>query len=189
LGEIVLPAEIGQPLIALLPRLRRYALVLCRDGDLADDLVQAACEKALATESGPGESVPFEAWMFTIARNVWIDRGRKLQTQGVSVDIEDHLDYAASPAVDEALQSRDELACVQAAIDRLPSEQRQLLLLVCVEELSYKDAAATLGLPIGTVMSRLARARLRLADELAQPRQGRSKATGDTPNTAARPSP
>lgn len=158
-----MPAEIGQPLIELLPRLRRYALVLCRDSHLADDLVQAACERALATTSTPGDSVPFDAWMFTITRNIWIDRGRKLQSEGVSDDIDDHLDAAVAPDMQADLQARDELQQVSAAIDQLPSEQREILLLVCVEELSYQQAASTLGLPLGTVMSRLSRARLKLA--------------------------
>jgi RNA polymerase sigma-70 factor, ECF subfamily len=182
-----LPADIGQALVALLPRLRRYALVLSRDSDLANDLVQAACERALSTASGPGESVPFEAWMFTIARNVWIDRGRKLQTQGVHVDIEDHQDHAASPAVDEELSARNELAQVQQAIDTLPAEQRELLLLVCVDELSYKDAAAVLGLPMGTVMSRLARARLRLAEHMGRGPSSLAVHTGRAPKQGATP--
>jgi RNA polymerase sigma-70 factor, ECF subfamily len=167
-----LPVEIGQPLIELLPRLRRYALVLCRDSYLADDLVQAACERALATASGPGDSVPFDAWMFTIARNVWIDRGRKLKSEGAHDVIDDHLDAAVAPDLGAELQARDELQHVSAAIDQLPAEQREILLLVCVEDLSYQQAADALGLPLGTVMSRLSRARLKLAAQFQRSPSG-----------------
>ncbi|MBS7806506.1 RNA polymerase sigma factor [Variovorax sp. PCZ-1] len=160
-----MPAEIGQPLIELLPRLRRYALVLCRDGHLADDLVQAACERALATANGPDDSVPFDAWMFTIARNIWIDRGRRTKSEGTHDDIDDHLDAAVAPDINAELQARNELQHINAAIEQLPAEQREVLLLVCVEELSYQEAADVLGLPLGTVMSRLSRARLKLANQ------------------------
>ncbi len=158
-----MPADIGGALVAMLPKLRRYALVVCRDAHLADDLVQAACERALATEHGPAPDAPFEAWMFTIARHLWVDRGRRVQTEGIHDDIADHEDAASTPGPEHAALARNELVQVQNALDTLPTEQREVLLLVCVEDLSYQEAADVLGIPMGTVMSRLARARLKLA--------------------------
>jgi RNA polymerase sigma-70 factor (ECF subfamily) len=158
-----MPSDIGAQLVAMLPRLRRYALTLCRARELADDLVQSACERALATVAGPAPGAPFDAWMFCILRNLWIDRGRQKQSEGVVVDIEEHSELIGSSG-DTDVQARIDLERVRQAIERLPDEQREVLMLVCVEELSYRDAAEALGVPIGTVMSRLARARLKLAE-------------------------
>lgn len=158
-----MPADIGALLVALLPRLRRYALSLCRRDEVADDLVQTACEKALATQHGPADGVPFDAWMFRILRNGWIDRLRSQQKEGVNVDIEDH-DPADERQGSAQLEARLSLERVRQAIERLPVDRREVLMLVCVEELSYHDAAEVLGVPQGTVMSRLSRARLQLAE-------------------------
>ena len=162
-----MPIDIADLLVALLPRLRRYALVLTRSADAADDLVQAACERALATDAGPGAGVPFDAWMLRIVRNLWIDRGRRAQTEGTPLDIDDHLDEVAglerAPDTADVTDARRTLARVRGAIDTLPDDQREILLLVCAEGLAYREAAEMLGVPIGTVMSRLARARSKLA--------------------------
>ena len=158
------PPDLGDALVAALPQLRRYALAVCRSGDLADELVQEACERALAAQ-GPGDAdTPLLPWLFTIIRNRWIDRQRRRQTEGFTSDIDDHPELAGAGGEDERVDARRQLARVQQAIDRLQPEQRELMLLVCVEELSYKEAAAVTGVPIGTVMSRLARARLRVAE-------------------------
>ncbi|WP_240229430.1 RNA polymerase sigma factor [Devosia lacusdianchii] len=155
---------IGPSLIQMLPRLRRYAITLCRMADVADELVQIACEKALASP-GRGADVPFEAWMFRILRNAWIDRMRRLRTRGEEIDVYERDDLSAfdGAAIPE---QRLMLNKTMQAIARLPEDQRELLLLVCVEELSYRDAAEILDLPIGTVMSRLARARRKLAEDV-----------------------
>lgn len=160
-----MPSEIGAALVAMLPRLRRFALSLCRSRELADDLVQAACERALATSAGPPPETPFDAWLFRILRNLWIDRLRRKQTEGQSVDIEEHEELVGTQGAAQT-EARLDLDRVRGAIERLPDDQREVLLLVCVEELSYRDAAATLGVPMGTVMSRLARARVKLAQLL-----------------------
>jgi RNA polymerase sigma-70 factor (ECF subfamily) len=162
-----MPVEVADQLVALLPRLRRYALVLTRAAEAADDLVQSACERALATEHGPGAGVPFDAWMLRIVRNLWIDRARRQRSEGTAVDIDDHLDEAATheraPDTAELADARRTLARVRGAIDALPDDQREIVLLVCAEGLAYREAAELLGVPIGTVMSRLARARAKLA--------------------------
>jgi len=162
-----MPADIAQPLVALLPRLRRYARVLTRADDLADDLVQSACERALATEHGPADGAPFDAWMLRILRNLWIDRARRQRQAGQSVDLDEHLDEVAAahsaPDTADIADARRRLARVRGAIDALPDEQREVVLLVCAEGMAYREAADLLGVPIGTVMSRLARARAKLA--------------------------
>lgn len=157
--------NLGAALVDALPRLRRYALALTRNGDMADDLVQSACERALGA-GGPGDAdTPLLAWLFTIIRNLWLDRLRRKQTEGVQADIDEHAEsLAGTGGEDQRVDARRRLERVQHALDRLPSEQRELILLVCVEELSYKEAATVTGIPMGTVMSRLARARIKLAE-------------------------
>jgi RNA polymerase sigma-70 factor, ECF subfamily len=158
-------SAIGPLLIDALPRLRRYAISLSRAADVADDLVQAACERALATAATLDDRLRFDAWMFRIVRNLWYDRLRRLRTRGQELDVTVRDDLVAIEG-EQVPERRLLLSKAAEAIDRLPEEQRELLLLVCVEELSYRDAAAVLDLPIGTVMSRLARARRRVAEDL-----------------------
>jgi len=152
-------------LIDVLPRLRRYALSLCRAADIADDLVQGACERALLSAATLGDELRFDAWMFRIVRNLLYDRLRRLKTRGEELDVTVRDDLVAIEG-EQVPERRDLLRKAAAAIDRLPDEQRELLLLVCVEGFSYRDAADVLELPIGTVMSRLARARRRVAEDV-----------------------
>jgi RNA polymerase sigma-70 factor (ECF subfamily) len=151
-------------LIAFLPTMRRFALSLTRSGDQADDLVQAACERALLSAESFAPGTRFDAWMFRIIRNLWIDRLRRTKTQAaVPVEEADNLEGADG---EDTAVARLELSDTAAAIMRLPDEQREVLTLVCIEGLSYGEAAAVIGVPIGTVMSRLSRARVRLAQLL-----------------------
>lgn len=159
--------ELHREVVALLPRLRRYAAALARSNDAVDDLVQSACERALAA-GRPAAGVPIDAWMLTIVRNLWFDRLRRQRTEGSVIDVDAAGESIGSDHAAGHAEARVELDRVRLAIDRLPDEQRDVLLLVCVEELSYKGAAAALDLPIGTVMSRLARARVRLAQMLGE---------------------
>lgn len=158
-----MPAAIGQDLVALLPRLRRFALVLCRSQPLADDLVQGACERALANAGGWTPGTKFDAWMFRILRNYWIDHLRRMRAEGMTEDIARQTQLIGDPGEGPIL-SRLVLSEVQRAIDSLPQEQREVLVLVCGEDLTYREAADVLNVPIGTVMSRLARARKRLME-------------------------
>jgi RNA polymerase sigma-70 factor (ECF subfamily) len=155
--------DIGAQLIAMLPTLRRFALSLTRSADKADDLVQSACERALSNAARYEPDTRFDAWMFRIIRNLWIDRVRREKTAGPTDDIDDRPDLAGISGV-QIVEARSTMQSVSDAIDVLPDEQREVLLLTCVEDVSYKDAAEVLGIPIGTVMSRLARARRRLAE-------------------------
>ncbi len=155
--------EFGTRLIAFLPNLRRFAISLCGSRDLADDLVQAACERALANAGRFEPGTRLDAWMFRILRNLWIDQVRRQKTAGVHDDIAERPDIVGSSGEREA-EARLILKTVAEAIAELPDGHREVLLLVCVEELSYREAADILGIPIGTVMSRLARARKNLAE-------------------------
>ena len=125
---------------------------------MADDLVQMACERALANEHRFEAGTRFDAWMFRILRNLWIDDIRKRKTAGPQEDIDERHDIAGVSGERE-MEARLTLNSVAQAIGDLADDQREVLLLVCVEELSYRDAAEVLAVPIGTVMSRLARAR------------------------------
>jgi RNA polymerase sigma-70 factor (ECF subfamily) len=158
-----MPAAIGQELVALLPRLRRFALVLCRSQALADDLVQGACERALANAGSWTPGTRFDAWMFRILRNHWIDHLRRMKVEGMTEDVETHTQLIGDPG-EAPILSKLALTEVQRAIDTLPHEQREVLVLVCGEDLTYREAADILNVPVGTVMSRLARARKRLVE-------------------------
>ena len=130
---------------------------------MADDLVQAACERAIVAADSFIPDTRFDAWMFRILRNLWIDQLRKKKTAGPQADLDEARDVSV-PSGEAASHARMQLAEVTAALQKLPEEQREVLVLVCVEELSYKDAAEVLSIPIGTVMSRLARARKNLIE-------------------------
>ncbi|MEO9341164.1 RNA polymerase sigma factor [Mesorhizobium sp. SB112] len=154
---------VPERLVAFLPNLRRFAISLCRSRELADDLVQAACERAILAADSFAPDTRFDAWMFRILRNLWIDHLRRLKTAGPHDNI-DEAHNVSIPSGEAAAHARMDLAEVTAALQKLPDEQREVLVLVCVEEFSYRDAAEILAIPIGTVMSRLARARKNLIE-------------------------
>lgn len=154
---------VPQRLVEFLPNLRRFAISLCHSRELADDLVQAACERAIVAADSFAPDTRFDAWMFRILRNLWIDHLRRTRTAGPQDEIEKAYDVSV-PSGEAATHARMELMEVATALQKLPEEQREVLVLVCVEELSYRDAADVLAIPIGTVMSRLARARKNLAE-------------------------
>lgn len=148
-------------LIEHLPRLRRYARALTGDRSRADDLVQDTLERALAKLDlwQPGSDL--RAWLFTLMHNLFVNqiRGRRL----AETTLEDALDEPANGGQLEALAALD----IHDALARLPSEQREVLLLVGLEQFGYAEAAQVLGVPTGTVMSRLSRARERMRQMLA----------------------
>ena len=146
-----------------IPALRRFAWALTRDDEAADDLVQDCLERALTRWSLRRADVDPRPWLFTILRNLHVDGLRRRRGRGEEVEWNDDIDVETSDGVDGALELRDTLA----ALDLLPEEQKTLLLLVGVEDLSYQEAARVLDLPVGTVMSRLARGRKRLRSILA----------------------
>jgi RNA polymerase sigma-70 factor (ECF subfamily) len=147
-------------LVALLPRLRRFACGLAGSIDRADDLVQAACERALVSRRQFEPGSRLDSWMYRIVQNLWIDR---LRSEGRWRTGDEHeLDDLPADDMAGAVEARIELAAVRRAIDMLPPDQRLVLMLVTVESRSYREAADILAIPIGTVMSRLSRARLAL---------------------------
>jgi len=150
-------------LIALLPRLRRFAFGLCWSHDGADDLVQAACERALRAQASWTPGTRLDSWLYQIIRNLWLDEVRRRRTRGIETDTPETL--VGEDGV-RAAETRQLAHAALGALQALPDEQREVMLLVCVEELSYRDAAALLEVPIGTVMSRLARARKSVAETL-----------------------
>ena len=147
----------------LIPALRRYARALMRDRASADDLVQDCLERAVSRwyQRRDGD---LRAWLFTILHNLAVNQFRKSASRGRHVPIdetnEDSFGEAASQ--EQKLMYQD----VLAKLARLPEDQREVLLLVAVEDLSYAEAAKVLGIPVGSVMSRLSRARERLQQEI-----------------------
>ena len=183
--------DVRHDMIALIPRLRRFARALAGSTDDADDLVQGACERALRAIDSWERGSRLDSWMFRILRNLWIDELRRKKAEriadGAEVDLE-------APGEDGRLTTESglELMQVRALIAALPAAQREVLALVCIEDLSYREAAEVLQVPIGTVMSRLARARLALAAATGRARRqvATEPATEQSrpgPNHAARP--
>ncbi|MEM8662983.1 MAG: RNA polymerase sigma factor [Pseudomonadota bacterium] len=148
-------------LIALLPRLRRYAISLSRSRDVADDLVQTACERALAKREQFDPGTRLDAWVMRILRNLWIDMARQNKARGPTVDVDDAY-YLVGDDGGVVTDQRLRLAETAKAIGSLSDEYREVLMLICVDDLSYREAAEVLGVPMGTVTSRLARARAKL---------------------------
>lgn len=164
------PAQSGdqllrRELVALLPRLRRFALSLTRHAADADDLVQEACIKAIAHAQDWDGSQGLDRWAFRILRNHWISELRKRQVrlgQG-HVDVSDTEELRIETTAEDELAARQ----VMGRLSGLPPAFSSVLLLVAVEGYSYKEAAEILDIPQGTVMSRLSRARAMLAEQLS----------------------
>jgi RNA polymerase sigma-70 factor (ECF subfamily) len=148
----------AQSLIELIPRLRRYARALVGDRAASDDLVQDTLERAWAKLHLYRRGSDLRAWLFTVMHNVHVNRVRAARP---SDPLEDDMPELAQRATQgDSLVVRD----LDRAIAALPAAQREVLLLVALEDLSYEETARVLGIPIGTVMSRLARAREKLRD-------------------------
>ena len=150
-------------LIAQLPMLRRYGIALCGNRELTDDLVQDAIERALSRAPSALEPERLGAWLRSVVHNLFVDELRRRRRRGVRVDVaEMENDLALSTAPADRLASSD----VGKAMASLSIEHRQVLVLAGVEELSYQEIAEELSVPLGTVMSRLARARAALRTAL-----------------------
>jgi RNA polymerase sigma-70 factor (ECF subfamily) len=149
----------------LLPRLRRFARAIAKSGSDADDVVQIAIERALIRIDQWDSSLRLESWMFGIVRNAWIDEVRSRSRRN---ELFAPAELGESVGVD-SLENQASIFSVQAAMSRLPEEQRTAVALVLVEGLSYKEAAATMDIPIGTLTSRLARGRDALQKMLGEP--------------------
>jgi RNA polymerase sigma-70 factor, ECF subfamily len=155
--------DLRDRIIELLPRLRRFARSLARNAQDADDLVQITAERALAHagQLRPDHSVA--SWLFGILRNAWIDEGRSRRRRGLLLEPGDLAERVPDPAAG----ADQEMLYLQNALSRLPEEQRLAVALVLVEGFSYKEAAASMGIPVGTLTSRLGRAREALQSMLS----------------------
>jgi RNA polymerase sigma-70 factor (ECF subfamily) len=160
--------SIPEQIIALLPRLRRFARNLTRNPHDADDVVQISVERALARLDQWRSDARLDSWMFKIVRNAWID---ELRARGRRDKI--FLNEEAGENIGtDSMERETERLSVQAAMARLPEDQRIAVSLVLVEGLPYKEAAEVLDIPIGTLTSRLARGRLALQSLLGVESEG-----------------
>jgi RNA polymerase sigma-70 factor (ECF subfamily) len=176
-----------QSLVAHIPGLRRYARALTGDAWAADDLVQDTLERACSRWRLWLAGSDLRAWLFTLMHNLFISQLRQLQRQAaqgraVDVDAVAHELHAPQAAPGLALD-------LQRCLLRLPMDQRAVLLLVTVEGMGYAEVAKVTGVPLGTVMSRLSRARDRMRELLDEPRDGPAKVATVTPVTRLRARP
>lgn len=146
-----------------IPALRRYAFALVRQHDLADDLVQDCLERAIGRWHMRQQGGELKPWLLTILRNQYIDQYRKTKRHGTHLPWDDVVELPSDVA---APDSSTAIRKILTGLDTLPEDQKAVVLLVGVEDLSYEQAARVLGLPLGTVMSRLSRGRDRLRDYL-----------------------
>jgi RNA polymerase sigma-70 factor (ECF subfamily) len=151
----VSPPDLSAELITLLPRLRRFARALTRNPHDADDLVQVALERALARAHQLRPDAAVAAWVFGILRHAWIDELRARARSERVFEPEE----SGQNVGDAGQGAQVERLSVQDALERLPQDQRLAVALVLIEGLSYKEAAHVMDVPIGTLTSRLARAR------------------------------
>ncbi len=150
-------------LIALLPRLRRFAHALSRNAADADDLTQATIERALRSRDQWQPGTRLDSWAYRIMRNLWIDtvraRSRKEKVEAPEAEAE-QLGEDPTAGMDATV----DLSRMMAAMERLPDEQREVVALILIEGFGYRETAEMLGLPIGTVSSRLVRGRTALLE-------------------------
>lgn len=159
-------APLPQPeLVAAIPRLRRYARVLTGDAARADDLVQEALARAWEKRRLWQAGTDLRAWLFTIMHNVFVNQRARARREAANVSLDAETDDgrgAWQVPVQPTQFARVELAELLQQVGRLPSEQREVLLLAVVEEMKYEEIATAMSVPVGTVMSRLSRAREKL---------------------------
>ena len=148
-------------MVAALPRLRRFALGLTGSEDMADDLVQAACERAISRRDQWQAGTRVDSWLYRIVQTTHIDRCRR---EGRRKGYAESVRPVQSAGYDgeQALNAYMTLGAVRRALATLPAEQQVVVMLITVEGYSYREAAETLGLPVGTVTSRLVRGRMAL---------------------------
>jgi RNA polymerase sigma-70 factor (ECF subfamily) len=164
--------EFRRDLVSLLPKLRRFAMTLTRNAADADDLVQEACERAITRShlwNGEGR---LESWIYAMTRNLWIDeiRKRKVRTGGGTVDVADQDELTIEPSGEKAVYANQ----LQKMILSMPEGLASVFVLVNVEGHSYRETATILNIPIGTVMSRLSTARMRLAAMISETTERRA---------------
>lgn len=155
-------AEFRRLLVEALPRLRRYAHALARDGDTGDDLAQSAAAHALKQQTFYAREMPFDVWLLRLTRNLWIDHVRRRKARPEFADSE-AISKAPQPQTACDLERRFLVTRALTAFRALPESLRETAALVLIEGFTYQEAAALQGVPIGTIMSRVARARAAIA--------------------------
>ncbi|PWC39420.1 RNA polymerase sigma factor [Azospirillum sp. TSO35-2] len=165
-GTIASEAEVRQGLSANLARLWRYGLVLSRQRDVADDLVQQTCLRALERHAQFKPGSRLDNWLFAILNSIWLNevRSRRVRLGQGFVEAETILEIDGAQAAESRVMANQLLR----RVNDLPEAQRTAVFLAYVEELSYREVATILDIPIGTVMSRLAAARAKLAQATAE---------------------
>ena len=155
------PSSFEDQLAAMLPRLRRFAHALSRDAADADDLTQASIERALKSREQWQPGTRLDSWCYRIMRNLWIDTARSRSRKSAHEAPEDEgLGIGEDPR--DAIAASLDLKRIMAAMERLPDEQREVVALILIEGFGYREVSEMLGLPIGTVSSRLVRGRTAL---------------------------
>lgn len=153
------PKAFRRDIVALLPRLRRFCCALAGGRENGDDLLQATVERALASEQRFERGTRLDSWMYRIARNIRIDQARASKARGgIAATIDEIAEPIGSDGI-AVVEGRSDLTAVARLFAALPQPQREVFSLVALDGLSYRDAADILEVPIGTIMSRLARAR------------------------------
>ena len=159
-----------QEIVSFLPRLRRFARSLTRDPDRADDLVQAACQRALERLGQVREGTRLDSWLYRIVYTRWIDKVRRGKTRSANLVV---LTREDAPQAESGRAGNDLAAAldIKTALGKLPAEHHAAITLVSVEGYSYEEAASVLDVPVGTVASRVARARNMLGRLLIRGRE------------------
>jgi RNA polymerase sigma-70 factor (ECF subfamily) len=164
------PPPLPHPdLVAAIPRLRRYARVLTGDSTRADDLVQDTLARAWEKRRLWRAGSDLRAWLFTIMHNVHVNQLALARRDAANVSLDAEGGPAWEPPVRANQLDRVELMELVQQMGKLPPEQREVLVLAAVEEMRYEEIAAVLAVPVGTVMSRLSRAREKLRNLVATP--------------------
>ena len=158
--------EFRTNLIAEIPHLRRFARSLCGDASLADDLVQDCIERALKKSHLYDAAKPLRAWLYAVLRNIHVSNWRSNVKHTSSKNIDDLIDGEGATRAEQ--EDNFSTSLITEALDKLPAQQREVLVLISLEEVSYKQASEIIGVPIGTIMSRLSRARSLLKDILEE---------------------
>ncbi|MET0749055.1 MAG: RNA polymerase sigma factor [Rhizobium sp.] len=161
-----------------LQRLWRYAIVLSRQRDVADDLVQATCVRALERADQYNSGTRLDRWLFSILHSIWLNeiRSRRVRMGQGFVDADETLVFDGAAQTETHMMA----AQVMRKVQQLPEAQRTTVFLAYVEGLSYREVAAVLDVPIGTVMSRLAAARAKLSEGMGSP-DGNRRSNGERP--------
>lgn len=168
-------------LVAVLPKIVRSARMLTRSRTDADDLVQKTCERALSRASQWRPDTRLEGWVYRIMKTVWINEMRSRNVRGQHLATLSRDELTNSVDGERQSEARLELQRVTSVVLQMTQIDRMMLLMVCVDGLSYREAADVLGIPIGTVMSRISRARLDLCARLEK---GDTGPTAHTPHLA-----